>query len=137
MSTRTTSAPSAARRRAGSASRLRVRARTGQPSASRCSLMREPSGFESRTWLVGLPVAEYCVQDVDAASGQRDDGLVVGLAGGTFAVVVGAADRIALQGAERRLVEDAFEDAVAAGGPLQVADLPGLLQGRRDTRGRG
>ncbi len=61
---------------------------------------------------VGLPGSQYGVQHVDAAAGQRDD-LVVPLAFGSFAVVEGAAGRVALQGAERRLVEDPFEGAVA------------------------
>jgi hypothetical protein len=55
--------------------------------------------------VVGRAGAQDGVQDVDASAGQGDDGLVVGLAFAAFAVVVGAADRVALKSAERRLVE--------------------------------
>src|SRR5687768_1765974 len=80
-----------------------------QPSARLPMVLS--SGFGGSD-LVGLAVAEHGVQDVDAASCERDDGLVVGLAFGSFAGVEGAAGGVA-ERAERGLDEDAFEGAVA------------------------
>ena len=54
-----------------------------------------------------------------------------------FPVVEGPAGRVALQGAERRLVEDHLQGSVSMGGALQVADLAGLLQRRGESGSRG
>jgi hypothetical protein len=62
--------------------------------------MSESRG-ESDVCSVGLPGAQDGVQDVDSSAGQGDEGLVVSFAFGAFAVVEGAAGRVALQGAER------------------------------------
>ncbi len=78
---------------------------------------------------VGLSGPQYGVQHVDASAGQGDDGLVVAFALGSFPVVEGAAGRVALQGAERGLVEDPFEGAVAAGSASLVAGFAGLDEG--------
>lgn len=61
--------------------------------------------------VVGL-VAEHGVEDVAASAGEADEGGVVFLAFGAFAVVVGAAGRVCEGGEE----EGAFEFAVAAAG---------------------
>ena len=42
------------------------------------------------SWLVVGAVAEHGVKDVDASSGEADEGGVVFLTSGAFAVVVGA-----------------------------------------------
>ena len=84
--------------------------------------------------LVGGLVAEHGVQDVDAAAGEGQDGLVVGLALCAFAGVVGLAGGVAADGDECGLVEDALEGFVAGGGALQVADLAEI--GRASCRER-
>ena len=78
--------------------------------------------------LVGLSGAEDGVEDVDAASGKGDEGLVVSFALGAFAGVEGLAGGIALPGAERGLVEDELQCLAAGGGSAQVAHLAGLLE---------
>jgi len=92
---------------------------------------------DSVAWVVGRPIAEDGVQDVDPAPGQRDQSLVVPLAGGAFALVKGSAGRVAGDSDEGGLVEDAFERFVACRGPLQVADLAGLLEHRGQARRGG
>jgi hypothetical protein len=57
--------------------------------------MRLSSRIGHVTGLVGGLVAEHGVQDVDAAPGQGEDGLVVGLALGSLPPVVGAAGGVA------------------------------------------
>jgi hypothetical protein len=68
--------------------------------------------------VVGVSGAQDGVQDVDASAGEREYGLVVGLVFGAFARVVGLAGRVAADGNERGLVEDAFEGLVAGVGAL-------------------
>jgi hypothetical protein len=75
-------------------------------------LMRLSSSF-GRSRFVGLAGAQDGVQDVDAASCERDDGLVVGFSFGALAGVEGLAGGVA-ERAEGRLEEDAFERLVAA-----------------------
>jgi hypothetical protein len=77
-------------------------------------------GLRGRCLVEGL-VAEHGVQDVAAASGQADEGCVVFLAFGSFAVVVGAVDRVG-QGGEGSEEEGAFEFAVAAAGGVLALD---------------
>lgn len=89
-----------------------------------------------RAGLVGPPVAEHGVEDVDAPACECDQRLVVPFSLGSLAVVEGAAGRVGRQCAERGLVEDAFERAVAGERPLQVADLAGLDE-RGSEPGRG
>jgi hypothetical protein len=97
--------------------------------------MRLSSRSADVAGLVGRLVAEHAVQDVDAAAGQCQDGLVLGLALGSLASVGGLAGRVAAGCDERGLVEEALEGPVAGGGALQVADLAwpgtGARQGAR------
>src|SRR3954469_12775966 len=88
--------------------------------------MRLSSGFGVSA-LVGRSVAQHGVQDVDAAAGEREDGLVVGVSLGAFEPVEGLAVGVA-ERAERRLEEDALEGLVAAVGAFEVAELAGLLE---------
>src|SRR6266550_4149794 len=83
--------------------------------------------------LVGLPVAEDGVEDVDAPSGERDQRLVMSFSFGSFTVVEGSTGRIVRQCAEGGLVEDAFEGAVTGEWSLQVADLAGLDEGGSES----
>jgi hypothetical protein len=75
-------------------------------------------------------VAEHGEQDVGAAAGQADQGGVVFLALGAFAVVVGAADRVG-QSSERGEEERAFELFVAAAGGVFAADRAAGAAGDR------
>src|SRR5690242_12721008 len=81
-------------------------------------------------------IPEHGVQDVDPASGEREDGLVVAFAFGSFAVVEGAAGGVA-ERAERGLVEDAFEGLVGSASSLEIADLSGLFEDRCEAGGGG
>src|ERR671939_647782 len=81
-------------------------------------------------------VAEHGVQNVDSASCQGEDGLVVSFAFGSFAVVEGAAGGV-VKRAECGLVEDAFEGLVAASGALEVVDLSGLSEDGCQAGGGG
>jgi hypothetical protein len=54
------------------------------------------------------------MQDVDAATGAREDSLVASFAFGAFAVVEGAADGVTKR-AEERLIEDPLEGLVVCG----------------------
>jgi hypothetical protein len=65
--------------------------------------------------LVGGAVAEHGVDDVGAAAGEADEGGVVAFAGGSFAVVVGVADRVGQVG-ECGEEQGGFEGVVAAFG---------------------
>lgn len=67
------------------------------------------------------------MEDVDASACEGDDGLMVGLAFGSFARVEGPAGGV-VERAEGGLEEDAFERLVAAAGALEVADLARLLE---------
>ena len=58
-------------------------------------------------------VAEHGVEDVDAASGEGDEGLVVALALCDLAVVIRAGDRVA-EGGEGGEEERPFQGPVAA-----------------------
>ena len=62
--------------------------------------MRLSSGFGGLD-LVGGAVAQHCVEHVDAAACERDDGLVVGLSFDAFAAVEGLAGGVG-ERAERR-----------------------------------
>jgi hypothetical protein len=75
---------------------------------------------------------EHAQDDVAAAAGEADERGVVAFAFGSFAVVEGAAGRVS-ERTERGLVEDAFEGLVAAAGSLEVADLAGLFEDRRQA----
>lgn len=66
-------------------------------------------------------ITEHGVEDVTAAAGKADEGGVVFLAFGSFAVVVGAAVRFG-QGCEGGEEEGAFEFAVAGAGGVFAAD---------------
>src|SRR5215211_317740 len=80
---------------------------------------------------VGLAVSEHGVEDVDASTCERDDGLVVAVSLNTKAGVEGLAGGVA-ERAEGGLEEDPFERLVAARGTFQVADLAGLFEHRRE-----
>ena len=94
------------------------------------------SGSQSRAVLVRLPSSLDGLQDAHPVAGQGDDDLAMSLALTAFPVVEGPAGRATLNGAQRRLVEDAFRGPDAAGGALQIAKPDGPLQGRsqRQTR---
>lgn len=89
--------------------------------AGGCLMLLSSRKMERRSGLVGLSVAEDRVEHVDLASGQGDEGLVAAFAFGSLAVVEGPRGGVALDGAERGLVEDAFEGLVAAYGALPSA----------------
>lgn len=99
--------------------------------------MRLSSGSAVDFAVVVTARAQDRVQDVDAPAGEREDRLVVGLAFGPFAGVVGLAGWIAAGPDECRLVEGSLEGFVPGSGALQVADLAGLLEHRRQPGGRG
>src|SRR5438874_13408635 len=86
--------------------------------------------------LVGGLGAQHGVQDVDAASCEAEEGGVVFLAFGAFAVVVGAAGRVG-QGGERGQEERAFEVLVAAFGWVLAADGAAGAAGDRGEAGVG
>ena len=86
---------------------------------------------------VGLPVAEHCEQDVAAASGQADEGGVVLLALGSFAVVVGLAGRVGAQGCEGGQEQGAFEVLVARAGGELAADAGAGASGDGGEAGVG
>ena len=81
-------------------------------------------------------VAEHGVEDVAAAAGQADEGGVVFLALGSFAVVVGAAGRV-VQGGERGEEERAFELAVAGPGGMLAPDAGAGAAGDGSDAGVG
>ncbi len=70
-------------------------------------------GVVDRGRVVGAAVAEHGVDDVGAASGEADQGGVVSFAGGSFAVVVGAAGGVG-QGGECGQEQRGFQGVVAA-----------------------
>jgi hypothetical protein len=70
---------------------------------------------------VGLVVSEHGVEDVGAAAGEGDEGLVVFFLLSSFAVVVGPRNGVA-QGGERGEEQGSFEDLVAAAGWVFSAD---------------
>jgi hypothetical protein len=78
---------------------------------------------------VGLLVAEHGEQDVEASAGEADEGGVVAFAAGSFAVVVGAADRVGEAG-ERGQEQRRLERVVAALGVAFPAD--GAARAARD-----
>ena len=96
--------------------------------------MRASSG-ELEVLLEGLPAVEHGPEDVDASSGEGEDGLVMAFALAPLAVPSvragrgrrtsseGAAVGMA-EGAEGGLVEDALEPLVAAVGRLRKRTLP-------------
>jgi hypothetical protein len=71
--------------------------------------------------LVGLAVAEHGEDDVASASGEADQGGVVFLAFGAFAVVVRAGDGVFERG-ERGEEERSFEFLVPTAGGVFAAD---------------
>jgi hypothetical protein len=90
-------------------------AEPGQPSGGLTVLVKSLwAGFRFGVSVVGL-VAEHGVKDVAVSSGQADEGGVVVLAFGAFAVVVGPAGGV-FEGGERGEEERAFEFAVAGSG---------------------
>jgi hypothetical protein len=78
-------------------------------------------------------VFEHGVQDVAAAAGQADEGGVVLLALGPFAVVVGAADRVGTQRGERGQEEGALEVLVPGPGRVLASDGGPRPAGARDA----
>ncbi len=78
--------------------------------------MRLSSGGRGAAGLVGQPVSDDRVQNIDASAGQREDGLVVSLAFGSLAPVVGLAGRVTGDRDEGGLVEDAFEGSSSRSG---------------------
>src|SRR5215207_1315897 len=84
--------------------------------------------------LEGGLVTQHRPQDVNPATGQRDQGLGVLLALPSLAVVEGSGVRRAAQAGKSRLVEDPLEDLVAPAHPAVVADpLSGVLGGRHEA----
>ena len=77
--------------------------------------------------LVGAPAVQDRPQDVDAPPSERNDGLVVTFSFLTFALIecpaIGGLER-----AERGLIEDAFERAIASGRAALEAYLARLSQ---------
>lgn len=79
-------------------------------------------------------VAQYRPEDVGPATDQRGEGLVVSLALGPLAIVVGPGLGSRAEAGEGRLVEDPPEDLVAASHPAKVADpLAGVMGGGNET----
>ena len=76
-----------------------------------CVLMSLSSG-DGVVGVVFGAVAEHGVEDVDAASGQGDEGLVVSFALGDLAVLVGAGDGVA-EGGEGGEEQRPFQGPVA------------------------
>src|SRR5271165_7423956 len=77
--------------------------------------------------LIGPVVAQHGPQDVEASAGQGEDGLGVGFAFGTFAVVVGARGRVGADGDLGREVAGAQQASVVAAGSFEVAaDASGI-----------
>src|SRR5271155_3141669 len=66
--------------------------------------------------LIGLVVAQHRPQDVEASSGQGQDGLGVGFAFGSFAVVVGARRGVGANGDVGGQVAGAQQAPVVAAG---------------------
>ena len=94
--------------------------------------MRLSSGF-GVVEAVGLPGAQQCVEDVDAAAGECDDGLVVSFSFASFAAVEGAAGGV-LERAEGGLVEDALDAHTSLGVPVDGATEEGDAVGRTLAR---
>ncbi|GAA3224659.1 hypothetical protein GCM10020256_33640 [Streptomyces thermocoprophilus] len=67
------------------------------------------------SWLVEGSVAEHGEQDADAVAGEAEEGLGVGFAAGSAAVVVAAGGGI-VQGCERGEEHGSFQLPVAASG---------------------
>ena len=86
--------------------------------------------------LVEGSVAEHGEEDVAAASGEGDEGLVVALAFGAFAVVVGPRRRV-VQGGEGGEEQGAFEFLVARAGWVLAADGGAGAPGDRGDAGVG
>lgn len=106
-----------------------------EPQSVDGSLMFESSSiFE--VCRVGRPVADDGPKDIHAASCESDDGLVVALSLGSFAVVERAAVGVCKRG-EGCLVEDPFEGLVAAIGAPGGAGLSGLAQDGSEACGSG
>ena len=68
--------------------------------------MRQSSGF-SMVCAEGRPGGDKRPEDVDAATSEGDDGLMMALSFAPLSFVEGAAERVG-EGAEGRLVEDAL-----------------------------
>lgn len=60
------------------------------------------SGDAWHWFLVDRVVAEHCPEDVDAASGECDEGLFMGLSFCAFPVVIDSGDRAVLEARGRR-----------------------------------
>lgn len=84
--------------------------------------------------LVGLALADHGVQDVDSAACQAGQRGRVGLAFGSFAVVVDPAWWV-LEAGERGHVEGAFEGPVTAVGLVLALDSASRLSGCRSEAG--
>ena len=85
--------------------------------------------------LVDGVVAQHGPQDVEASSGQGEDGLGVGFAFEAFAVVVGARDRVVADGDLGRQVAGAKESSVVAAGSFVVAVDAAGVTGYRGQAG--
>src|SRR5690606_19871656 len=91
-----------------------LRAGTGGPGRAEEVFSAGALGGEGLGHLIGSAVAEHREQDIAAAAGQGDHGLVVLLALGALLVVVGPRDVVlAFQRRERREKQGALEDLVA------------------------
>lgn len=83
--------------------------------------------------LKGYPVAQHRPQNVDPAASQGDQSLSVSLTLSSIAIVEGpGVGRATAQAGKGRLVEDPFEDLVAAARPVVVAGAFAGAVGRRD-----
>ena len=77
--------------------------------------------------LVDGVVAQHGPQDVEASAGQGEDGLGVGFAFGSFAVVVGARGGVGADGDLGGQIAGAQQASVVAAGAFEVAaDAPGI-----------
>lgn len=88
---------------------------------------RESGWFGGRGggWLVVGAVAEHREDDVAATTGQTDHGGVVLYAFGSFAVVVGLRDRVAIRGDPRGVEQCVLQSFVArTGGELTTDRRP-------------
>nr|AAF08612.1 unknown [Mycobacterium avium] len=89
--------------------------------------------------LVDSVVAQHGPQDVEAPAGQGEDGLGVGFAFGSFAVVVGPGCGVGTDGDLGGQVTGSQQSSVVAAGAFEIAaDAPGIprYRGQPDTPAR-
>lgn len=88
--------------------------------------------------LVAALVSDEGPQDVDAASGQGEDGLGMALTFDALAIVEASGFGVVLDTDQRRCVEDSIERSVIAARPVQVADDTSRVAGSgRQAGGAG